>query len=392
MWLALLFDVLSLGAQYMAQSSSESYVPSAAANGFLEQAAQAILMRYTSCPPYTMEALILYIRSCQLQHTERRLKEWLALGIVTRMSQRMGYHRDPTQYPGITSFEAEMRRRVWIYLSQLDLRFSYELGLVSVIGKLNWDLICPGNFHDADLHPDLLTLPPPRPHSELTNVTAAIQIGRLLPLFSAAIELDQTTTFEQVSRIDENLQRVRDELPVPLKLRPFDQSFADPPNLIMDRIRIEHLCQNIRCILYRRYLGSTLAGARRICVDAALVILGLQKSLYDARRSDGPLSTVSALQILDLIDSVMLASMVIGLELNASRTAAAQSIYSIEERYNMVQALEKSCFIWTTSMIAPAKARRTAHALERIVRTEQSIHSIAVDGATTSATTSTGMY
>lgn len=368
MWIAVLFDVLALGSQHLGQTP-DTYQRSTSANFYLNLAAQAIAMEYGTTCPYTLEALILFVRSCQLQSNENQLKLWLILGMATRLGQHMGYHREPTE---TSPLDAEMRRRVWLHLLRLDVVSSHQMGMSSLLRNLPVTVTPPSNYSDADLLQDNS-----QPRDELTNVTATVATGQILPVFSAAVDQSHSPNlppYTVVTQLDESLQRARDEIPYQLKIRPFDQSYNDSPSLVLDRIRLELLCQHTRCLLYRRYIGTSQVDARRFCMDASLVTLGIQKAFMGGRHSGDPLYSINPLHILEIIDSFVLASIVIGLELYTCQQASALAIYTSEERTGMTQALEGSCSIWIDSTIAPPKTRRIAAALNSIVLREYAIH------------------
>jgi len=39
-------------------------------------------------------------------------------GMMMRIALQQGYHRDPSQMPGISVFQGEMRRRIWSAVNQ----------------------------------------------------------------------------------------------------------------------------------------------------------------------------------------------------------------------------------------------------------------------------------
>lgn len=49
-------------------------------------------------------------------------------GLLIRMGQALGLHRDGTHFDYLSPFEIEMRRRVWWTLCMLDVRASEDQG------------------------------------------------------------------------------------------------------------------------------------------------------------------------------------------------------------------------------------------------------------------------
>lgn len=313
-----------------------------------------------------------------MHYDERRLKDWLALGLVTRLSHRMGYHKDSSSYPSISQFDGEMRRRVWLYVRYLDITTCYQMGLASVIFATQDDTSFPRNLFDTDFNPTTVLMSASRPLEEHTTMSFMICIGHLLPIFTAAIEISHAPSLlplSEVSNTDTKLESVYGSLPDSLKMRSLDQSLADPSSLIMDRIRIEHMYHNTRCVLYRRFLGTAELSGRRKCLDAAFVILNLQKTLFDAQRPGGLLSNINPTHVLEILNDVMLASTIVGLELVASRQKPGRgaSMYPDDLRQEMITKLEISCEVWSALKNSSIKVKRASEMLQKILTAETSL-------------------
>lgn len=67
------------------------------------------------------------------------------------MARQQGYHRDPSNSPGITLFQGEMRRRVFAAICQHELLFSVQLGLPRAIRYAETDTKAITNYHDWEL-------------------------------------------------------------------------------------------------------------------------------------------------------------------------------------------------------------------------------------------------
>lgn len=99
-----------------------------------------------------------------------------------------GLHRDP----GIlgsrcSAFEAEMRRRLWATIMELELQASIDKGeqlmltnkreangmkgISSMLSNLQYDCAAPRNINDSDLHPDMKYLVDSHPHHTFTDTS-----------------------------------------------------------------------------------------------------------------------------------------------------------------------------------------------------------------------------
>lgn len=77
------------------------------------------------------------------------------------MAQAMGLHRDGERL-GLSPFQSELRRRVWWHFVGRDSRAAEDYGIQKVCNPRS-DVDLPLNLDDADLHPDLESLPPAKP-------------------------------------------------------------------------------------------------------------------------------------------------------------------------------------------------------------------------------------
>lgn len=106
----------------------------------------------------SLQALTLY-DTCLRNHAESRAS-WALLGLVFRLAQAIGLHRDGdgSVFP---PYEAEMRRRLWSQIIVLDVRAAQDRGTEPMIREDDSNTIPPTNVDDDAFNPDTTT-PVPR--------------------------------------------------------------------------------------------------------------------------------------------------------------------------------------------------------------------------------------
>lgn len=97
---------------------------------------------------------------------------WMMTGLVIRMAQAIGLHRDGSNFPNLPPFEVEMRRRVWWALCMLDIRASEDQGTDFTVTSGSFDTKLPLNINDADITPEIKEMPPAR--KSFTDMTFAL--------------------------------------------------------------------------------------------------------------------------------------------------------------------------------------------------------------------------
>ncbi|KAK7708642.1 hypothetical protein SLS64_006744 [Diaporthe eres] len=81
-----------------------------------------------------------------------RHASWILNGVVIRIAQKMGLHRDG-ELLGLKPFETEMRRRLWWQIIMLDSKYAILSGLSHTLLPRGWDTREPKNISDVDLLP-----------------------------------------------------------------------------------------------------------------------------------------------------------------------------------------------------------------------------------------------
>lgn len=296
-----------------------------AVNKFEQLASSAIVLADVArSQPYTLEALMIYGECEFLRRDDHHSKIWLMNGVSMRVAMRMGYHRDPSNFKNMSPFQGEMRRRVWHVLNMMDTLVSFAIGLPAVVRRIESDTRAPQNLIDADMSPNMTTMPKSRPTSELTPATYTIAKAKICAVFAEAAELAQRITpprYATIVSLEKRLEEAHDQVPEGMRVRPVQDCITDPPVLIMGRYNIELLYLKTRLVLHRTFLtaGQTdpkYAGSREICVDAAQEILQYHVTIFHACQPGGQLTKVwwymSSLQTFDFL----LAAMVLCLEMN----------------------------------------------------------------------------
>ncbi|KAJ9317100.1 transcriptional regulator family: Fungal Specific TF [Paecilomyces variotii] len=104
----------------------------------------------------TLQALVIYITCLRIHDISRSV--WVLVGIVIRLAQSIGIHRDGADLK-LTPFEAELRIRLWWHICLLDSRSPEDHGYALTVDILNQDIRAPLNVDDNQLFPCMQSLP-----------------------------------------------------------------------------------------------------------------------------------------------------------------------------------------------------------------------------------------
>ncbi|KAK3068496.1 hypothetical protein LTR53_013883 [Teratosphaeriaceae sp. CCFEE 6253] len=116
-----------------------------------------------------LRAFVIFLVCLRRNHDPRVI--WTLTGLVVRISQTLGIHRDGLHF-GLPPFEVEMRRRLWWQVCDLDVRASEDHGCDPTIVEQAFDTKMPLHINDADIGPDTKEFPPAR--QGCTNMTLCL--------------------------------------------------------------------------------------------------------------------------------------------------------------------------------------------------------------------------
>lgn len=352
-------------------------------DAFRERAVQClILARYTTGGPYILESLIMILTGEFVLLKDGATDGWLLISMILHLATRMGYHRDPDNFPGISPFETEMRRRIWFTIIQLDIALSLEMGLPRHATDTHIDTKLPSNLRDCDFEEDTTQMPAPRPETEWTPILPLIAKGRLITALGLICDINtdiNPPSYDEVIRVDALLEDVHNRaIPQVLRWGNRPNPITDSPSLVVQRVSVETSYHKSRILLYRRALSSHPARQSqerdpepiRCCLDSALKILSFQEMLHEESQPFGRLCQLRWKVVHIFNQDLLLATSVLCLYLQdvdkfelSESTGQTRSPRTEEIR----QQLTISHKIWLQMSMASAQAGKVAKALSIVL-------------------------
>ena len=127
---------------------------------------------------------------------------WMMTGLVIRMGQALGLHRDGARFEHLTPYEIEMRRRVWWVLCMLDVRASEDQGTDFTIAQGSFDTKLPLNINDADIEPKMTQMPTAREGvTDMTFTLVWFEISEVTKQMMAQSAKEGAPGIEEQSRL-----------------------------------------------------------------------------------------------------------------------------------------------------------------------------------------------
>ncbi|UPL01339.1 hypothetical protein LCI18_012273 [Fusarium solani-melongenae] len=387
LWLSIMFSVLSLGAM-IAKVKSPSLETVAEPSFYMHRSAQCLITgEYLNARPYSVEALMMFAHSRNVQKVDSDATIWSLYGLAVRLAQRRGYHLDAARVsPNITPFEAEMRRRTWFMVQTSDLLFSFQLGMPPMIYQEVCDADHPRNLTDDDFDEDT-DVPPSRSPIHPTPLLAwrikshLCRLIRRVLIHTLAVE---PRPYEETMGLQAELEAFYDSIPPCYNIRPINStSPEDQGHTIMHRLILELSYRKTLCVLHRPYLSVAKDEpryrlSRDICRAAAQRILDLHLEFDEAIREGGRMYhdrfMVSSLTLHDFL----VAAMILCLDL-----------CDPHDRQHRIQLLQRAHAIWNERGAKSKDARHAAKVLRAILVRVKTLATTTISEPRTLVTAST---
>lgn len=300
-WIGMLFAIMRLAMQSFVREGDEPPEFRGKcqdmANSFRTNMAHCLITAdYTKPHAFIIEALIFHLHAEYSSNRDSEGSVWVLMGMIVRLSMRMGYHRDSKFFPDLTPFQGEMRRRVWSFIRTGDLLFSFQVALPPMVRLGDSDTDLPRNIYDDEFDETSTSLPPPRPQTEATPISYMIGKSKLSLGFGRVLEEINGVnrkSYDEVLKIDKALRDIYDTVPVHLKVRPMSEQQLAPIALIAARFGLATIYHKALCVLHRRYVrlaktGNRYMFSRRTCLESSMQVLEFQ-ALTSQQNQDRPL-------------------------------------------------------------------------------------------------------
>ncbi|KAG5801851.1 hypothetical protein H9Q74_012438 [Fusarium xylarioides] len=288
---------------------------------------------YLRASAHTVETLLLHFAIDQEADTDANIGNWVLMGVIIRIAMRMGLH-----------------------LPKSGFRVSSKIP--------NATLARPRTFWIAILV-EHNTLPPERPRSEPSMLAFHIHRHGVIEV---AAEIYDTTeagppSSATIATLQAKLEKATYSLPDWLRLKPLEESIADSPTTILNRMMLDIIAQKAIYLLHRHSFVGGSAGeesvrSSEICTKAALSILEHQRRMNEETQPGGLMYNIRWRVAAPLRSEFMQATMMLCFAL--SRYDAGRGLH---RRSDILQALIIAKDIWETRSDQSLEAQRAVKAI-----------------------------
>ncbi|KAJ2898786.1 fungal-specific transcription factor domain-containing protein [Zalerion maritima] len=422
-WVGQLFGIMCLGIQFqiLLAYSDGPRIPGQniacdemdqQAHLYRDKLVQCLLVgKYAKGQPGVMEVLIHYWAIEHLSRPDPEFSMWLLLGVIVRLGFRMGYHRDPSNFPELTPFQGHMRRKVWMVLYSVDVIVSMQMAMPRMIKDSHWDTCMPDILEDEDFKETTKELPKGRPGVSMGSLSYQLVKHKLAMVMGPISDVSTAARqcpYNEVIRLDTKLDEVYDSFPPAFKLQNMTMWLADKPWNLTRRVYTTLVYFKSKLLLHRRYMEHTpglvdaaggggvseaeAAYSRKTCISSAIKALELQHLIDEEIQPYGRLHSVkwkmsSTVSVNFLAATMVLCAHLYKMTRPGAKTDDLGRILNDKKHSRMVQLdqqplkyagcgnadeiralLKRSQEIWKKTGSRSREGRRAAEALDLLFR------------------------
>ncbi|KAH7009932.1 hypothetical protein EDB80DRAFT_714107 [Ilyonectria destructans] len=382
MWVGLLCSVMSMSAFLQQQDVAALGLSTAESQDMLETYRTLTIHcllagDYLQPTRYTIETLTIHFGVDQNVNLDASIGNWVLIGVVIRIALRVGLHRDPSHWPGIRPLRAELRRRLWMTLYQMDFFTSTQVGLPRIIKDSQSDTRPPTHLFANDIGFEHDQIPPERP---LTEPTALLYVIQRNAIIKVAAEIYDATeagppSSATTAALSAKLEKAIDGIPTWLKYGSLETSVADDPDTILHQMFLDILIQKAIYLLHRRSfvkdsVGEENTRSNELCIKAALAILEHQRKMSEETKPGGLVFGIRWKVATSLNHEFLQATMMLCFamsRLNEGHVGTASSC-AVGRRDDILEALTLAKGLWEKNADRSVEARRAAKAITAVLQ------------------------
>lgn len=234
----------------------------------------------TELPTLQVEILLLLARSLRGLHPE---KLWSSTGALVRSAMVMGLHLDPSTINSFTPYQAEMRRRLWATILEIDLQASMTTSLPLILPELG-ALKVPSNLNDWEFDEDSDTLPTSHPLESCTDNIYQVVLASSLSLRLKAMSLVQHSAadLQEALTLGRKIEQCLSSKPQVVSLNINEAASLDGGSLLHRVLLDLYLRRPLLCLYKPLLVGQKQESPghkeiQRQCLESSLAMLAYQE-------------------------------------------------------------------------------------------------------------------
>jgi hypothetical protein len=227
-----------------------------------------------------VEVLLLLAKSLRGMHPE---KLWSSTGALVRSAMVMGINLDPSTIKDYAPYQAEMRRRLWATILEIDLQASIATGMPIVLPSVDSNSLVPSNLNDLDFDESSTSLPSPHSLDTYTDNIYQVILASSLPQRLRAVSMNQRSKpdLQEALTLGNEVEECINRIPQVVSLHN-DSAAPLDGGCLLHRVLLDLYLRRPVLGLYKSLVlgehqhATTFAQIHRRCLDYSMAILAYQ--------------------------------------------------------------------------------------------------------------------
>ncbi|KAJ5156465.1 hypothetical protein N7492_009268 [Penicillium capsulatum] len=219
---------------------------------------------------------------CRQGHAIEKESNWTSAGTLLRLAINQGLHRDPANFPSLSVFDAEMRRRIWAAVLELNVQLAIDAAMPPLLALEDFDTRPPSNLNDKDFDRTTSSVPQSKSMDDYTDSSLQILLSGSFPtrlrITRSINECSRAQAYETALRLGSELSTACREMT--LIFQKFFSATTShstfPPTAFHHRL-MDTLLRRFLLNLYRPFTVEAVKDprfylSRKLSVDSALIM------------------------------------------------------------------------------------------------------------------------
>ncbi|KAJ5121954.1 hypothetical protein N7526_008891 [Penicillium atrosanguineum] len=210
----------------------------------------------------TVELFSLQVQTLHLLSSQLRLvsveEQWKTSGALVRSAMTMGLHVNLSKATNLSFYQAEVRRRLWITIVEVDLQASIASGMPVMTPDLVLGPLTPNNLDDGDFDESTPDLPQCKPLDEETDSSSQIALANSLSQRIRVMKTAQHTnardSLEERIKLGRELEQILHS--TPSYLRPDPELGSHDPSFVLQSVILDLYLRRPLLCLYRPVINN----------------------------------------------------------------------------------------------------------------------------------------
>jgi hypothetical protein len=218
-------------------------------------------------------------------HNSPGVSGWISTGSLISMATMLGLHRNPNLFKNLSTFEREMRRRLWTTVIELSLLHSLDLATLLPLHIDDLGAHTPSNLDDGDIDPERENIPATR--SVLTDSSIQHLLAKSLALRINIVRqvnnLSVDMEYDAVLKLGKELHAACRDITVFFQTHDSssgrDLKFSKFHQRLLDVYMRKYLIALYTPFMIRARKEPKFYFAHKACVEAAFVIASFAEDM-----------------------------------------------------------------------------------------------------------------